>query len=98
MAGEYGISPVVISRWKSDFLEQAAEVFTKGPSSAVKELEDKRRILSVMLPMDYGFQKPQELIALRQYIHWYSPIFYLDQHAFFLQYFLLQKMLIFEIP
>jgi len=31
IAAKYGISPVVISRWKSEFLERAAEIFKKGP-------------------------------------------------------------------
>ena len=43
IAAKYGISPVVISRWKSEFLERSAEVFKKGPSEAEKELEQKNR-------------------------------------------------------
>ena len=31
-------SPVVLSRWKKEFLERAAEAFKKGPSAAEKEL------------------------------------------------------------
>ena len=38
IAAKYEISPVVISRWKKEFLERAAEVFKKGPSAAEKEL------------------------------------------------------------
>ena len=38
IAAKYEISPVVLSRWKKEFLERAAEVFKKGPSAAEKEL------------------------------------------------------------
>lgn len=41
IAAKYGINPVVIGRWKSEFLERAAEIFKKGPSEAEKELEEK---------------------------------------------------------
>lgn len=30
IAAKYGISPVVLSRWKQEFLERASEVFKKG--------------------------------------------------------------------
>jgi len=39
IAAKYEISPVVLSRWKKEFLERASEVFKKGPSEADKELE-----------------------------------------------------------
>ena len=32
---------IIIGRWKSEFLERAAEIFKKGPSEAEKELEEK---------------------------------------------------------
>ena len=41
IAAKYGINPVVIGRWKSEFLERAAEIFKKGPSEAEKELEER---------------------------------------------------------
>ncbi|MGE5629647.1 MAG: IS3 family transposase [Caulobacteraceae bacterium] len=41
IAARYGISPVVLSRWKQGFLEKASEVFKKGPSDAEKQLEEK---------------------------------------------------------
>jgi len=43
IAGKYGVSPVIISRWKQEFLERASEVFKKGPSDAEKELEKQHR-------------------------------------------------------
>jgi len=39
IAARYELSPVVISRWKVEFLERAHEVFKKGPSATEKELE-----------------------------------------------------------
>ena len=41
IAAKYSISPVRISRWKGEFMERAAEVFKKGPSTAEKELKEK---------------------------------------------------------
>lgn len=42
IAAKYEISPVVISRWKKEFLERASELFKKGPSEAEKELEQSK--------------------------------------------------------
>lgn len=45
IAAKHGISPVMISRWKAEFLERASDVFKKGPSVAEKELEaEKERV------------------------------------------------------
>lgn len=41
IAAKYGISPVVISRWKSEFLERAAEIFKKGPSLGKRNWKKK---------------------------------------------------------
>ena len=41
IAAKYSISPVTISRWKGEFMERAAEVFKKGPSTAEIELKEK---------------------------------------------------------
>ena len=43
IAAKYGINPVVIARWKKEFLERAPEVFKKGPSEAEKELEQSKQ-------------------------------------------------------
>jgi transposase len=40
IAGKYEVSPVMISRWKSEFLGKAATVFEKGPSEADKMKKD----------------------------------------------------------
>lgn len=42
IASEYGISPVMLSRWKKEFLERAPEVFARGATDAEKELEKER--------------------------------------------------------
>ncbi|MCI3922720.1 IS3 family transposase [Paenibacillus sp. TRM 82003] len=42
LAAKYDVSPVVLSRWKKEFLERASDVFKKGPSEADKELENSK--------------------------------------------------------
>lgn len=46
LAAKHDISPVVLSRWKKEFLERASEVFKKGPSEAEKELEERKEHIS----------------------------------------------------
>ena len=36
VAADYELSPVMVSRWKAEFLEKAAMVFEKGPTEADK--------------------------------------------------------------
>ena len=43
IAAKYGVHPVMVSRWKQEFLARASEVFKKGPTDAEKELEKERR-------------------------------------------------------
>lgn len=40
-AAKHQISPVVIGRWKTEFMERASEVFKKGPSDAEQALLEK---------------------------------------------------------
>ena len=48
IATRYGINPVLISRWKAEFLERASDVFKKGPSVADKELAaEKERVANL---------------------------------------------------
>ena len=71
IAAKHSISPVMISRWKSEFLERAAEVFKKGPSSAEKELEEKnervaqleRKVGQLTYEVDWLKKKSEELIG-----------------------------------
>jgi transposase len=48
IASMHELSPMLISRWKSEFLERASMVFEKGPSEAEKmkrEFEEKQELL-----------------------------------------------------
>lgn len=48
IAARYDVSPVMLSRWKSEFLERAADVFKKGPTEAEKELAvEKDRVAAL---------------------------------------------------
>ena len=45
LAAQHSLNPVMISRWKAEFLERASAVFKKGPSEAEKKLEtEKERV------------------------------------------------------
>ena len=43
IAARHGVNPVVLSRWKAEFLGRASDVFKKGTTEAEKELEEERR-------------------------------------------------------
>lgn len=43
IAAKYNIHPVMVNRWKQEFLERAPEVFKRGPSAAEKDLERERK-------------------------------------------------------
>ncbi|KJS68181.1 MAG: transposase [Peptococcaceae bacterium BICA1-7] len=71
IAAKYGISPVVISRWKSEFLERAAEIFKKGPSLAERELDEKnervaqleRKVGQLTYEVDWLKKKSEEIVG-----------------------------------
>ena len=42
IAGRHGISPVMLSRWKTEFMDRAASVFKKGPTDADKGCRQKK--------------------------------------------------------
>lgn len=45
IAAKYDVNPVMVSRWKTEFLERMPDVFKRGTSSAEKELEaEKERV------------------------------------------------------
>lgn len=45
IAAKYDLNPVMLSRWKAEFLERMPDVFKRGPSSTEKELEaEKERV------------------------------------------------------
>ena len=70
LAARYQISPVVISRWKSEFMERASEVFKKRTSSADRELEEKqeeiaglhRKIGQLTVEVDFLRKKSTEVL------------------------------------
>ena len=42
IAAKYSLSPVMISRWKKEFMERAPEIFKKEPSDAEKALSSSQ--------------------------------------------------------
>lgn len=69
LAAMHQISPVVIGRWKAQFLERASEVFRKGPSDAELVLEEKeeqiadleRKVGQLTIEVDWMKKKSKEL-------------------------------------
>ena len=41
LSAKHSVNPVVISRWKQEFIEKSADVFKRGASAAEIELEEK---------------------------------------------------------
>jgi len=71
IAAKYSISPVVISRWKQEFLNRASEVFKKGPSDSEKELLEKeqhiaqleRKVGQLSYEVDWLKKKSDQLLG-----------------------------------
>ena len=71
IAAKYKVSPVVISRWKQEFLEKSADVFRKGESAAEKELEGKnnhianleRKVGQLSYEIDWLKKKSDEILG-----------------------------------
>ena len=71
ISAQYGISPVVLSRWKKEFLERASEVFKKGPSEAEKELtnskehiaELERKVGQLSYEVDWLKKKSEQILG-----------------------------------
>jgi putative transposase len=71
LAAEHGISPVLIGRWKKEFLERAPAVFEKGESAAEKELKIKgeyveeleKKLGQAMVERDYLKKKSDEVLG-----------------------------------
>ena len=74
IAAIYSISPVMVSRWKQEFLERAAIVFKRGPSEAEKDLEKSQHHISrleqkvgqLTYEVDWLKKKSEEVIRLRR--------------------------------
>ncbi len=73
IAAENRIAPVLISRWKNEFLENSSEVFKKGPSDAQKKLEEKteyaeeleRKVGQLTYEVDWLKKKDAQIRALK---------------------------------
>ena len=71
IAAKYDVSPVVLSRWKKEFLERAPELFKKGPSDAEKELDHKeehiaqleRKVGQLTYEVDWLKKKSEEILG-----------------------------------
>lgn len=74
IAAQHGLSPVMVSRWKTDFLERASDVFKKGPSEADKELAVEkervarleRKVGQLTYEVDWLKKKSEEIIKRRR--------------------------------
>ena len=71
IAAKYDVSPVVLSRWKKEFLERASDVFKKGPTEAEKELEQskehiadlERKVGQLTYKVDWLKKKSAEILG-----------------------------------
>ncbi len=71
IATKYEVSPVVLSRWKKEFLERASDVFKKGPTEAEKELEQskehiaelERKVGQLTYEVDWLKKKSAEILG-----------------------------------
>lgn len=71
LAAKYDVSPVVLSRWKKEFLERASDVFKKGASEAEKELESskehiaelERKVGQLTYEVDWLKKKSTEILG-----------------------------------
>lgn len=71
IAAKYDVSPVVLTRWKKEFIERASEVFKKGPSESEKELEQskehiaqlERKVGQLTYEVDWLKKKSEEILG-----------------------------------
>ena len=74
IAAQYGISPVMLSRWKTEFLDRASDVFKKGPTETDKELAvEKERVAQLeqkvgqlTYEVDWLKKKSDEILTRRR--------------------------------
>jgi putative transposase len=67
-------APVILGRWKTEFLERAPAVFKKGPSATEKELEAEkertakleRKVDQLTYEVDWLKKKSEEIIKRRK--------------------------------
>ena len=71
IAAKHGVSPIVLSRWKKEFMERASEVFKKGPSESEKELDQskehiaelERKVGQLTYEVDWLKKKSTEILG-----------------------------------
>ncbi|HAW70318.1 MAG TPA: hypothetical protein DCX37_03935 [Firmicutes bacterium] len=71
IAAKYEVSPVVLARWKKEFLERAPDVFKKGPSENEKELEEshqriaelERKVGQLTYEVDWMKKKSEQILG-----------------------------------
>lgn len=69
IAAKHGIHPVLLSRWKQEFMERAAELFKKENSNAEKDLETElkhvadleRKVGQLTYEVDWLKKKSEEI-------------------------------------
>lgn len=74
IAARNDLNPVMISRWKSEFLERASDVFKKGPSEAEKELAAEkeraaaleRKVGQLTIEVDWLKKKSDEILKRKR--------------------------------
>jgi putative transposase len=74
LAAKYDLNPVMISRWKAEFLERASDVFKRGSSDTEKELEAEkervaqleRKIGQLTFEVDWLKKKSEEIIKRKR--------------------------------
>lgn len=76
IAAAEGLNPVMISRWKAEFLERASMVFDRKPTEAEKELAAEkertagleRKVGQLTVEVDWLKKKSAEVAARRAQI------------------------------
>jgi len=76
IAATEGLNPVMISRWKAEFIERASMVFNRKPTEAEKELASEkertadleRKVGQLTIEVDWLKKKSAEVAARRAQI------------------------------
>jgi putative transposase len=74
IAAKHGINPVMLARWKVEFLDRAPEMFKTKPSESERELEQERlhvadlerKVGQLTYEVDWLKKKDQEIQTLRR--------------------------------
>jgi len=73
IATENKIAPILLSRWKNEFLERSSEVFKKGPSDTDRKLEEQteysaeleRKVGQLTYEVDWLKKKDAQIRSLK---------------------------------